>query len=106
MVRFFFAAVAAFRTFFRAALFYFSLGISSLFLMAFKVLHGSFVRLGLLQRLESSQVPPLAGFYIFLAGVTDGTHPISIYESWLSSRFSLQTSRMASGVIVWPIRCG
>ena len=75
MVRCFLAAMAAFRTFFRAALRCFSLGISfPLFimtfeLMAFEILDRSFMCLGLLQRLERAQVAAFARLYILLARV-------------------------------------
>jgi hypothetical protein len=68
-VRFFLAAIAALRMFFRAALRCFSLGIVPLLLMAFKVLHRALMRLGLLKRSKRSQVAAFAGLRIFLARI-------------------------------------
>jgi hypothetical protein len=70
MVRFLLAAAAARLIFRLAAARCFSLAIFSTFdLMPLKVLHGAFVRFGLLQRRKCSQIPPLPGFSVLLARV-------------------------------------
>jgi hypothetical protein len=69
IVRFFLAAIAALRMFFRAAFRCSSLGIVPLLLMAFKVLHRALMRFGLLNSCKGSQVAAFAGLRIFLPRV-------------------------------------
>jgi hypothetical protein len=73
--------------------------------MAFEILHGSFVRFGLFQRLKSPKVAALSSLYIFLARVqailtrfqfTNHNHqPISLINKlrWLSSGFGVARKR-------------
>jgi hypothetical protein len=68
MVRFFFAAIAALRTFFLAALLCFLLGIFSP-LMTFEVLHRSFMGLGFFQGFKSAQIAAFAGLGILFPGI-------------------------------------
>jgi hypothetical protein len=68
IVRFFFAALAAFLMFLRAAFLCFSLGILSP-LVTFEVLHLALMGFGFFHARKSSQIAALAGLWIFLARI-------------------------------------